>query len=386
MVLGQRILMQNMNRARDSLGNIFKTLIILTTIMLINVVLFHVYLNVALYINFLFVAFGMLFYGKINGKSLIYIVIMAIYLVFTLFITGGGFGSVITFMVPLFMLTVFSNLHFSSKSQKTLIIFGVIVILLLYLYSIPYGENYRLYSLTKINPNTLGMFMMLFFMVVCVCGRYDSKRNKLFLMLLLLFSFLGMYNYESRGTTLALCSFVLLLVLPQKMFNPKRFVAFVVAVILIGTTIPFVYLNLYESGYELNIFGKSLYTGRESLWSNMFSLMKDDLLKILFGMGSQTVLWENELNVHNNYFNIIVNFGVVGYVIYYVFILSNIWRASKYINNPTVKKGLIMFICSVLVLGFTETTSLWSVIFPFAYFGLIVANSECMQDSNVKIK
>lgn len=372
--------MKNMNRSKESLGNIFMILIILITLMLVNVGVFHVYSIIALYVDFLFVAFGMLFCGKVNRNSLMYIIVLTIYLIFSMAITGGGLGSVVTFIVPIFMLTVFSNSLFSIKSQKTLVIFGGVVILLLYLYSIPYGENYRFYSLTKINPNTFGMFMMFFFMIVCLCGKFNQKRHKLFLIVLLVLSFLGMYNYESRGTTLALCCFVLLLILPHKLFNQKRFIIFVITVITVGTIFPFVYLNLYESGYELIIFGKSLYTGRESLWANMFSLMKDDVLKIFFGMGSQTVLWENELNVHNNYFNIIVNFGVIGYVIYYVFILSSIWRVSRYIYNPIIKKGLIMFVCSVLLLGFTETTSLWSVIFPFSYFGLIIATSARFQD------
>jgi len=133
---------------------------------------------------------------------------------------------------------------------------------------------------------------------------------------------------------------------------------------------------LYNTGYSLEMFGKPLYTGREELWLNMFTLLKNNTVAFVFGMGSQTVLWENDLNVHNNFFNIIVNFGMIGYALYYIFILSYITKLAKYIQQKTVRKPLLMFVCAVLLLGFSETTSLWSVIFPFAYFGLIVANSK----------
>jgi len=368
--------MRVMNSFRKTQGYIFATLLMLTTVTLISVGVFDLYANVALYVNLFFVLLGLLFCDNIVADKYIYLCFVAIYLFFSIFINGGGIGSVLTFVIPLFMLLSFCDLAFSGGTKKLLTVFGVFVILLLFLYSFPYGSNYQQYALTKINPNTLGMFMMFFCMLICVLNELTTKRGKIGVALLFVLSVWGMYNYQSRGTTIALFGFFLLLILPDRFFGKKRVLALVLTLILVGTLFPFIYLHLYNTGYSLEMFGKPLYTGREELWLNMFTLLKNNTVAFVFGMGSQTVLWENDLNVHNNFFNIIVNFGMIGYALYYIFILSYITKLAKYIQQKTVRKPLLMFVCAVLLLGFSETTSLWSVIFPFAYFGLIVANSK----------
>ena len=365
-----------MNKTSNTIGKIFVILILLTTVTLVNVNVFERYANMALYVNFAFAMFGLVLCRKFRTHNFSYIALTSVYLLLSVLVSNGGIGSVITFIVPLLLLTSFSFLKFSRKSRRALILIGLFTVLILFAYSFPYSANFRAYFDTKINSNTLGMFIMFFFMIVCVCIDLSRAKMKLLVTLMLVISIWGMYNYESRGTTLAVCCFALTLMLPSKFFTRNSFFTIVFLLIALGTAFPVVYLHLYNIGYTAEVFGKSLYTGREGIWSTMFSLMKDDTLKILFGMGSKTVLWNHALNVHNNFFNIIVNFGVFGFVIYYAFILQQIWNAAKNIKNPTVRKSLSMFVCSVLILGFSETTSLWSVIFPFAYFGLIVANSE----------
>lgn len=365
--------MQNLKQ----LGNTFVILIVLTTLSIINTAIFKVYQSTALYVNILFSILGLLFFHvELSKSSVLYLSLVAACVLLSLFITDGGIGSVLTFLAPLLLLLVYSQLFFTKYARKILLNLGIIGLVILFLYSFKYNANYKTYLKVKINPNTLGIFTMFFFMIVCVLGQFKRKLSYLGVLILLFFSIYSMYNYESRGTTVALCCFVLMSLVPKKMYNRRVFFILTALLIVVGTAFPFVYLALYKSGYTVKIFGKPLFTGREKLWSNMFALMSDDFVKILFGMGSNTVLWEHELNVHNNFFNIIVNFGVVGYLLYYTFILNQIWNASKYISQPVIRKSLSMFLCSVIVLGFSETTSLWAVIFPFAYFGLILANSE----------
>lgn len=373
--------MQNLKQ----LGNTFVILIVLTTISIINTSIFKVYASTALYVNILFSILGLLLFRvELSKTSVLYLSLVAVCILLSLFMTNGGIGSVVTFLAPLLLLVVYSHLYFTKYARRILLGLGIVGILILFLYSFQYNANYKIYLKTKLNPNTLSMFTMFFFMIVCVFGQFRHKLSYLGAFILLILSIYGMYNYESRGTTVALCCFVLMNMTPKRLYNRKVFFVFTVLLILAGTAFPFVYLGLYKSGYTVKIFGKPLYTGRERLWSKMFALMSDDFVKILFGMGSNTALWEHDLNVHNNFFNIIVNFGVVGYLLYYTFILNQIWNVSKYISQPVIRKSLTMFLCFVIVLGFSETTSLWAVIFPFAYFGLILANSEvaCIERKN----
>lgn len=371
--------MGNMNKnsySKSILGSIFVMFMALTILTICNVEIFNIYADVSLYANIAIVFLGAIFCRGFKAYNIIFIVFVGAYLLLSIIIANGGIGSVITLVVPLMLLTVYSNMLLSSKIIKILKFLCVITIFLLFLYSPTYHENYLLFSKTKINPNTLGMFLMFCFMIICVFTNFENKKSKASIILLFILTVLGMYNYESRGTTLAVCCFCIMVIIPREYYNRKKFFMITIIFIVVGTAFPFIYLKLYNTGYQLEVFGKSLYTGRENLWSNMFNLMSGDTIKILFGVGSDAVLWDNDLNVHNNFFNIITNFGVVGFCLYYIFILSQIWKVTKYIYNPIIRKSVIMFTCSVMILGFSETTSLWSVIFPFAYLGLIVANSE----------
>jgi len=360
-------------------GNIYIGMMILTTLTLVNVAVFDAYKEVSLLVALVFVVLGFAFCRGIAGKDLVYLCVVTLYFLFSVMLTGGGLGSVVTFVVPVAMLLVYARMDVSDNAKKLLKSFGKVVIALLFAYSFLYGAHYREYSLKYINPNVLGIFVMYYFMLICLYADFSKKGTKPRIFLLFVIAFWAMYNYQSRGTAAALCIFVLLMLLPSKLYTPKRFMAVVILVVAVGTAFPFIYLHMYRSGYSLTLFGKTLYTGREELWLKMFDLLSQKLSSVVFGLGSQTVLWQYDLNVHNNFFSVIVNFGIIGYVLYYSYILAYIRKLAKYLDSPIVRKALIMFVCAVLVLGFTENTSFWSVVFPFSYIGLITANAEVLR-------
>ena len=369
-----------MNRNRGkTITSLYIFLIGLTFLAVFNVTFFTYYANVSLYVNAFFVIVGLLVYEKISTDDLVFVMVFILYSLLTIFVTDGGLGSVVTVVIPMLMVSLFSNMKISVIHKKVINVICVVVNLILFMTSFSYHAHYRQYLLTHVNPNTLGMFSMFSFMIFCVCSDFKSFKRKILLFVFMGITVWAMYNYESRGTTIATCCFFVLLLLPSKLYSKKKFLALTIILIILGFVFPFIYLYLYRTGFKLELFGKPLYTGRESLWANMFDLMRDNIFKILFGMGSKTSLWDYELNVHNNFFNVVVNFGVVGFVLYYGFIISSICKAANYIGEPEIKKSLCMFICSVVILGFSETTSLWSIIFPFAYWGLINANSRAKE-------
>lgn len=246
----------------------------------------------------------------------------------------------------------------------------------LFFFSFVCRNDWNQFCLTQINPNTLAMFMMRAFMIVCVCSSFESKESKLGICVLFAVAVLAIINYSARSALLGLCCFVIMLVIPSKFFNRKSVLSITFVTIIIGVAIPFIYVQLYNSGYDITIMGKSLYTGRQSVWADMFSQLSGSVRKTLFGLGPNVLLGVKNENVHNNYYYVVVSYGMVGFALYYGFVVLQIWKSSRYIYHRTVRKALIMFVCVALVYGFFEVTTFWSVTYALAYWGLIVANSE----------
>lgn len=366
------------------LGFFYIAFIFINTFPLIDVSFFHFYSSIGILLSAVFLALPLLCYSKINRNSCVYICIMICYLFFSISLNGGGIGSVLITVFSILFYLIYSNSYFTLKAETSLKIIGFFTVLFLFIYSVPYKEKWDVYQYTKINPNILSSYIMYFFMIICILKK--TKKAKIPMLFMLGLSLVGINNYRSRGAMLALLFFLLLICLPQKYCTPRCFNVITILLIFIGTVFPILYMYLYRNNVPVEFLGKSLYTGRQKIWNNMFAYFEEDLGGVLFGLGSHILLEPyKSLNAHNNYFCFVVNFGVVGYLIYYFFVVSCIYKLSRYILNPVVKKGLAMFISSNLLLGLTESTLLWSVSLPFAYFGLIVANSEIKRMTKMEL-
>ncbi len=368
---------------KTSLG-IFLSIFFISSLSLASVEVFSTYRKIALGINVFLTCLVILLFWRERKSyiekediySCVYLLLLAIYAIFTLFFSQGKLVSVARLIFPLFGFIVFSKIKFSNVGKRILMEFGACVIFALFLYSFPYSARWEEYQWVLINPNTLAQFMMFFFMVFCVCADFKKTDNKVKLFLLLIISFWGICNYRSRAAMLAMVCFLALALLFEACRNRYLFIGCTVFVIVLGTLIPIVYMSLYEKGLHVTVWGKPLFSGRQIEWGNMFRLFKEQPMSVLYGLGSDTVLSETGLNTHNNFFNFIVYFGVIGYLAYYVFILFFIWKYSKRLDNAVVRKGLLMYVSAVLILGFFESTAFFAPFYPFTYFGMIIAGSE----------
>lgn len=366
---------------------IFTFLLALTVMATSHPSAMNFYASIALFANLLLILVAFVFVRSLSLAETVYFAVTAAYLVFSVTFSGGGLGSVATFLTTILLFFAFSGTTLTQKSKLFLISLLVCNITLLFIYSFPYNDNWNSWqqnSSAAINPNTLGIFLMFAFMIVAVFCDLNNKTVALLISVLFFITAFAIYNYRARGTLLTLICFGITLLLPKKLFSRKTFFFGSFALIVAGTLVPFFYLFAYNHGIDLRFLGKSLYTGRERLWSEMLSLF-DDLGKVLFGLGSKINLGGDTLNTHNNFFNYIVDFGIIGFALNYCFILYQIWVSAKYSDNPAIRKSLCMFICSVIILGFSETTSMWAVIFPFAYFGLITAKAEYLKTQKESI-
>lgn len=303
------------------------------------------------------------------------------FMVISIVTTNGGWGSLITYITALFVMEITTYGDFSKAQYRWANIFSLFVLLFIFFISFRYAEQWLYYQEIDINPNTLGMMIMFSFMIWYCTANQSLPKMRFFkpsCITLFLITIYGMLNLKSRGTLLAVFSFGILNILPPTKFDSRAIFKLSLLIIGVGILFPYFFLVLYEKGINITILGKSLYTGRQNIWSNMFATFNNNIFHWTLGIGSKSQLWENHnLNVHNDYFAIIANFGLIGFFLFEIYILKYIKSACKAINSfPKNRAWLFMFISTVLILGISETVSHWAVIYIFAYMGLGLSQAQ----------
>lgn len=347
-------------------------LIVIAGISLIHKNLFNLYTEISMYLMLLASFALVLLDKKVSRRFLLFGSVFIIYLVGSVFYNGGGFGSLVTVLLFLLMLYNYTKLDIESSTHKLLKSFFILLIIYLFAISFMYAKDFYYYRYNAINQNTMGMFVIYSFMAWYALTNINTFRKKIGTLAILLIALLALFNYSSRGSTIALLFYVVLNVVFRKGVSRKAIMTVTIFIIICGMAFPFVYLILYRSNINFLLFGKSLYTGREAIWNNMFNALNQGAANWLFGLGSKATLWTgHSLNVHNDFFAILVNFGAIGLVLYYGFLITFISRIASVANqNLYAKKLLFMYLASVLMLGCFEVTTLWIPIYPMVCFSL----------------
>lgn len=371
---------------KKSIGSILLlVLIILNSISFINMNLFLKYEKVSFYINLLIIILLFISEKKIyknEQQQLIFIIMLGCFGLFTLLVTGGGIGSVVTPIYSILLIIVMSRFSFSKNMIKLLFVILIGVNLILVYNSPGYYKKAMYDKSNYLNSNTVAMVIMYTF-IYCkiLMQNLKLKYHKIVITLLFAFSIWGILNCEARGSLFTLVSFIVLdIFIPKSFWKSKvRTMPIIIIIIGIGVMVPFIMVNLYEAGvnFTLHFTSKSLYTGREVIWSNFYSLMDNNIISWMLGLGSKVKLWDiGDVSLHNNYLAVISNFGIIGFIIYYSYILkivSSLYR-KNHLTNYQISL-LIGFIC-VLLNGYIEITTLWSTMFYFNFMFLGIALNE----------
>lgn len=348
--------------------------------------MFDVYSEIAIYVYTILILLYYISIRRHQRTPTLLLMTAVSYMVVSVVITGGGLGSVLTCAMAMATLDMTANVAFSFRQSRELALVCYGVNLYVLIYSIKYASNWKYYMLNDINPNTLGMYLMFTLMLWDNLQYIKSKGIYVFLSgILLTSSLFGLINLHARAMMAVVLFYCILKFIPRQVLNKKRLLAVSVTIMLVCAMFPFVLLYLYKEGFDLQVMGKSLYTGREVLWSTMFRLLGQTKGAWLFGLGSKANFnTTHNLNVHNDYFATIVNFGLVGFVLNSLYILFYLNRAFNLIeSNERSRKWLYMFLASILLLGATETVTHWAPIFILSYLSLGIA-SKCESEGAVK--
>lgn len=375
--------------------NIIVFLIILNLLSFLNKNIYDAYRNVFLYINFFILIFIFFIRNKIYKNEInqyMFIIAFTIYGVFTLFINDGGFGSILTPIYSFFLLFTLSNTRLNDKKLKSILITLIFVNIFWVLNSKDYYLKFLFNKDIYINSNTIAMVIMYSSIYIKIYAKkLNIKFYRILTLIIYIISSWGIFNLQSRTSLFGLVAFIIMdSILPKKIWENRRMVLLIFSLtILAGTIFPFIYVKMYTLGveYVIPFTTKSLYSGREAIWLNFINYMDDGIKNWIFGLGSRVDLWVgHDLNLHNNYLAIITNFGILGYILYYGFIIMQINNIYKNKSFTYTNISLIIGFMCVLIIGFVEISTLFHPMFflNFSFLGLAMnTKEEIMIDGSI---
>lgn len=318
-------------------------------------------------------------------KQYLFVGGFAIYGIVVTTVTGGGYGGSITIITGLIVLYSSQKIKF-DRFDISILVIAMLISIGYWLYRSPTYYSEFFYNQWKgdntyTNSNGVGHYLAYQCSFLFIIMSLSSKRwiqcAKWILAGLCLW---GCYNVRARMALGTLFLFLLVNIIAKKAYKYRKRIikTFLYFAIALEIIFPFIYLILYKSGIgsQIRSFGlaeKGLYSGREIIWQRAFDAIQT-IPDVLFGIGSKQNFWkEGLLNMHNNAMNLLVVVGVVGLIIYFVYLILYINRKFDFENATEFQwQCLIFFIC-VIFEGTTDITIFYNPFLAYYFIPLGIA-------------
>lgn len=241
----------------------------------------------------------------------------------------------------------------------------------------------------NINTNTSG-YVMFFFEVIILSFAATYKKGmvvKYFLVFLALVAIYFQFKFESRSTFIGTALYIFYLIF-KGFFNKikvKNLKLLVFALSILAVVFAYFYsVTLFNAVGKGNwiIFGKDIFTGRQTIWSLAFEKLKGNWL---FGIGNtlaQEGNEENMYNLHNQTMGYLTCFGVIVAFLYSVLIAM----LTGGLDRGKKSKHSVAFVIVLCLLSFLETCIYASTFIGFTTFALIIVYSCDTKIYNEEIK
>lgn len=295
---------------------------------------------------------------------------------------------------------LFMNVVFTGGAIGSLVIMLNVIVMLInskYVF-VQYGF-YRMYSFLllgvypyyflsldnlEFNPNIVGVVILL--ITIYACLFFGSKAIfKPIVILLIGGALIMILNTESRGALLGLIFFVIFnYLIPARIAVNKLFHLIIYSSLTIGSLVfTFVYFSMWKRNVVFNLpfTNKSLYTGRESIWLEVWTAFFD---QPILGIGSNYQLQTFEsLNIHNSMLSILAIYGLPTFLLFIVIAWSRLKSLIPLmISEPEVKVVVFGFY-SMLVVGVFENYLVNIIQFFAIFFLFFIGYSVKMRNEGV---
>lgn len=185
------------------------------------------------------------------------------------------------------------------------------------------------------NPNATAIYLFLNIIYLLLFLNYLEKKKYIFAVLCLIaYQAYLIYCTDSRT-----CMFVAIVILLYGLniinFKVKKWWIF--AALAFPIIFLFVYTIFYENRLfmDLEIMGKEFYSGREAYFAEQLEHLKDYWLFGDIGKNKLT-------NMHNGFLSLFASLGLVGTVLYYIFIIRNLLNGVEWgCKNKTAMMAMV---------------------------------------------
>ena len=302
-----------------------------------------------------FVLMSMLVVRNLNDIKWKYILLIALCAVscFCTLVLYQGTGVVLIFMTLLMACIAFNSISFSVNIRKYVSLITFIGILLVILtaksisstngWLVVYDVNGNL-----INNNTLGIYTVAFCFNFLIWNdlRKGKKFKKLFAAVICVISFVFAYITGCRSAMLVLLLYFVGYLLIKKPLSNRLFKVIIISVLCASLAFTVIYIGLYMIWPNAIVLGKSIFSGRQKIWLEVFEQIK---ISPLFGMGTEFASGGHE-SVHNMLLGIWKNVGFIPLIaIITVFVLKKRVKISRRQQMMLISMCVFMFFESFMM-------------------------------------
>lgn len=190
----------------------------------------------------------------------------------------------------------------------------------------------------------------------------SEKKGAAFLMCFAVFCFAWGYNiiawYRARCALLGLVVFALLIVIPQKVWKNRVFYTLLTLAGTIGAiavSLLYVWLGKYSDRIDIRIFYKDVISGRDAIWTDLWSAF---VKQPLTGIGSSyriNVDWMGGMfEVHNGLLDILIVHGVIVFAITVFMLIKRLLKMRSAAGENIVAKSAMAGTFAILAASFME--------------------------------
>lgn len=298
-------------------------------------------------------------------------------------VVGGGWGSFASNVGIVLLIFIFYNYSVTNSEilyfVRCLRLFHVF--LLLYILVFRYNEG----LIGSFNANSVAiqaLVDMIFFILI-------PFRRKTIQLLLITSSIIVIVYTNSRtcfGAGLIVGVVWLLRNTIQK--HPLILKLAFWVVIALSIILPFAYSQFLGDAAQVDDlnelsaenFGKSVFTGRELIWSSAWSQLQKTPINTLFGIGSHFSFDGREglgSNFHSSFFTVVICCGYLGFLFVSILLYKLLCKDFKYFSSS--KSHVLyekMYYIPVMFTGIFESTLLVGNFAIILYFMLCMINSK----------
>lgn len=295
-------------------------------------------------------------------RAFIYSIVLILLLFTICLLNKTSVGALTNFLTLLFSIYYCSRFELSITYFEKICVLGFIYFVLALIRTNEYIKLWK-DGVAKVNPNMICICIFIF--SIFINAYFYIKKNRKNNIIKYVYNGCSIYmvfRYGSRTILFVMTIYLFLLAfddISKWILLKQKF--FMAVIIVMGIIFPYFYINAPDSivHYISLKTGKSFYSGREIIWTNFFNSLTD-AQKVIIGPGSRladrigTIVRGGETfkySVHSSFLSMILGFGLLGIVIYYLTITA--------VTNDEVSNELkylkLGYLC-LMIVGFAEVT------------------------------